>query len=143
MGTDIHTWVTDKDGAWIEGNGNWVDACEYGSGKVFGCRSYALFGWLADVRNYSEVAPIASHRGWEGIPNPDELEYYFEDNYGHSWVSMEELNNIDYEQIICDKRYLPDGEEKTLRDFLYKGYFMDLEELNRIGADRVWFCFDS
>lgn len=52
MGTDIHTWVQVKE------NAGWADA----GLVVFGDRNYALFGWLADIRNYSGVIPISEPR---------------------------------------------------------------------------------
>ena len=159
MGADIHTWATDKDGEIINDKGKWL---EYHQGirnhSPFEGRFYRLFGWLGDVRNYSGVTPIASYRGWDKCP--EELDDYKDcDYHSHSWVSIQELNDIDYDGIIEDRRYtgmlssglisggltskIGCGETMTLREFLTEDYFYDLAELNRIGADRVWFCFDS
>lgn len=159
MGADIHTWATDKDGSIINDKGNWL---EYRQGiknsSPFEDRFYRLFGWLADVRNYSGVTSIAPYRRWEGCP--EELDGFKDvDYHSHSWVSVQELNDVNYDAIIEGHRYTRTlssgiisggltsdagcGEKMTLRDFLTDAYFYDLAELNRIGADRVWFCFDG
>lgn len=141
MGTDIHTWAVNKDGEIINDNGRWVSAYGEYRGEPFGDRNYAVFGWLANVRNYSEITPMFEDRGWDGAPRELSNDFYGEEGHSHSWVSIDELNSIDYSAEIVDKRY---GSKKmTLRQFLNRGFFMDLEELNRIGAERVWFCFYS
>lgn len=142
MGTDIHTWAVNKDGVIINDDGNWVSGCFGNRQEPFCDRNYAVFGWLANVRNYSKVTPMFEDRGWDDAPRELATGFYGEEaGHSHSWVSISELNSIDYSAEIVDKRY---GSKKmTLRQFLNRGFFMDLEELNRIGAERVWFCFDG
>lgn len=132
----------------------------------FNWRSYGLFGFLADVRNYSEVPPISQARGV-----PDNVSEHVRREYGDdlstvyhssSWLSLTELVKHDYDQKFSDmrvtretsprcfsgsERALP-GEERatTLREFLGKSFFDDLEELRTVGFPedvRIVFWFDS
>lgn len=160
MGADIHTWATDDAGEIINDRGKW---CEWIDGKrngePFSDRHYRLFGWLGDVRNYSGVKPIADYRGWDDAPESVKREGEFSCDHSHSWVGVQELADINYDQIIEDRRCTRtlasglvsggetcgpgEGNKMTLREFLGSDYFHDLEELQRIGAVRVWFGFDS
>lgn len=141
MGTDIYTWAVNKEGKILNDTGVWVEKDDFFKGKPFGCRNYGLYGWLADVRNYSELTPIAADRGWLNVPE-DVLKNQDEDSgHSHSWVSIDELSAVDYDTEIIDKRHK--DKRMSLREFLGKGFFMDLSELNRIGASCVWFCFSS
>lgn len=170
MGCDIHMIVQkrDSEGKWIEIDGNFGGDFEP-STVPFNWRSYGLFGFLANVRNYSEVPPISEPRGLPAdFKDPDEdprgwmgLEEEYRDVGDHSrtWLSVQELLDYDYDQIIEDRRTtgrLPSGvisgavtcapgkgDFQKLREFLGDGFFSDLEELKRIGAERLVFGFDS
>lgn len=139
MGTDIHTRAVDKDSNDITDKGDWAEFYGEPNDYPWADRSYRLFGWLANMRNMSEVTPIAPNREWMDAPDWLWGEMY-EDNHSHSWVALSELNAVDYSQIIEDQR---EGKRMTLMDFLGSDFFHDLEVLNEIGADRVYFCFDS
>lgn len=171
MGCDIHSAAIDADGNDITSQGKWSDGktanpdCEYtvGEGEPFVWRSYAVFGFLAGVRNYSEVTPIAEPRGL-----PDGLKFDTDDDnylgeHSFSWLSIAELSAFDYDAEMEDRRTtgvikdgpaagivsgaitapIGEGERMTYRQFLHTGFFHDLAELQRIGADRVVFGFDS
>jgi hypothetical protein len=111
MGVDIHTIVeVKKDGKWIEAQ---MD--------VFGWRSYAIFGFLANIRNYSESEYLTNHRGF-----PDDSEYLNEipypsdsiwagnetnrqwinqgDYFGKGYLLLSELLAFDYNKTFWDRR---------------------------------------
>lgn len=153
MGCDIHTYAERKSG----------DAYELIKDfHPFDWRSYGMYGWLADVRNYSDVPHIAAGRG---VPNDagtatfDAYDEWKEDAHNASWVSVEELAEFDYDQQVEDRRVrvqLADnlwsgagtaapggGQTMTYREFLGESFFDDLEKLKEAGADRVVFWFDN
>lgn len=148
MGCDIHSRAERKIG------GRWqvIDGLQ-----PFDWRSYGLFGFLANVRNYSAVPPLSEPRG---LPDdaPATGEYDLGD-HSHSWLSLEELTAFDYEQTFEDRRVTRqiapnawsggvtgepgEGEITTFRDFLGSDFFADLDKLKEAGAERVVFGFDS
>ena len=124
-------------------------------------QNYRLFGWLADVRNYSAVTPIAARRGL-----PEDVTDYVKtryrnmlSNHSASWASMEELRAVDYEQVVEDRREhrevapnhvkgsftcaVGEGEKSTLREFLGEEYFEALDRMQADGAERIVFWFDN
>lgn len=152
MGCDIHSYAEKQQ------NGEWI-ALDV---VAFDHRNYGFFGWLADVRNYSSVKPIAARRG---LPKDasnsakNEFESWGYDAHSVSWVSMSELLSIDYDSYIEDRRVMVQlgpnhwtgaatcdqgkGGSLTLREFLGKSFFDSLERLKKSGADRVIFWFDN
>lgn len=60
-------------------------------------RNYALFGLLADVRNYWDITPIAQPRGvpedassvWRGV-----VDYWDRDLHSMSWFTYDELKAV-------------------------------------------------
>lgn len=150
MGCDIHCYAEKK------------TRCGY---KVvlknaFDYRDYGLFGFLADVRNYSNIPPISIPRG---LPQDVSLEVksYTCLNFGHSysWLSVKELADYDYDFTIEDRRCTVEVEPgflnggvtcdkgegvfMTVRAFLGPHYFKKLNEIIESGADRIVFWFDS
>ena len=118
MGADIHSFTERKvDNKWIRVEETIFGGVQYATIEPFGWRSYAVFGFLADVRNYSNCIPISELKGL-----PDDSEYLnseskyeetwtirdeIEDNYDYhslSWLSLEELINFDYDQPFEDLR---------------------------------------
>jgi hypothetical protein len=65
-----------------------------------------MFGWLADIRNYSMVEPIAARRGLPADLSEEMsvVESLTRDVSGHSWLSLSELLNFDYEATFEDRR---------------------------------------
>ena len=172
MGCDIHSRAEVFNGTLWEPVGavfpltKWERECHKASysEQPFRSRNYALFGWLAGVRNYSAVTPIAAPRG---IPKDSDFaeifggDYYLGD-HSFSWVSLAELNAVDYDASVEDRRVgrqiserLYDGActaEKgggrlmPLREFLGTDYFDVLGVLNTLGEPdkvRVVFGFDN
>lgn len=126
--------------------------------KPFSLGSYGIFGFLADVRNYSAVPPISKPRG---IPKDSPAYEYLSEGCGThscSWLSIEELINFNYDIEIEDRRCVPQigenmwssrctcdpglGKKTTFRKFLGKLFFEDLKKLQEIGAERIVFCFE-
>lgn len=160
MGCDIHLIaqkkvVVDQDApAWAEQTASYQDV----EGDFLDYRSYRLFGFLADVRNYSAITPIAKRRGipddFHDKEHPYRADDYYSDYHSHSWLSLEELLGYDYDQTVEDRRVTIDndggrtaepggGENMTLREFLGEHYFSELERMKAAGVDRIVFCFDN
>jgi hypothetical protein len=153
MGCDIHAFVERKIG----------DIYEYIDGfEPFKWRSYGTFGFLADVRNYSDVTPISARRGVPDDASDHVKSKIFDwssDGHSHSWISVKELDEFDYDQPMEDRRVTRQlasnlwfgaetsrpggGEMTTYRDFLGESFFDDIAELHILGADRVVFFFDN
>lgn len=162
MGCDLHSCVE------VRGADGWrivdgVDWGQYNSGP-FEWRNYSVFGWLADVRNYSEVGPVVEPRGFPRDASADVREDYEAwgmDAHTPSWLLLSELLSVDYDAEVNDRRversvggvrsgaFTGDPEEGTtqsLRDFLGAGFMNDLETLKGLGAPddtRVVFWFDN
>ncbi len=152
MGCDIHMYAERATGHGYEAIPN---------APVMEWRSYAVFGFLAGVRNYSDVTPISDPRGFPDDASDDVAEDYEgwgPDAHTPSYLSLEELLGFDYDASMEDRRVTRktsygwnggatcnpgEGREMTFRDFLGKGYFDDLGALQKSGADRVVFWFDN
>lgn len=152
MGCDIHSHAEQQD------SGRWVGL----SVEAFKARDYGLFGWLAGVRNYSKMAPIAAGRGFPADASrkaANDYDIWRGDAHSESWVSVDELAAVDYEQIVEDRQCtkqlgqnLRTGggtcepsqvKKQTLREFLGPDYFAVLKRLQDVRSDRVVFWFDN
>lgn len=160
MGCDIHCIAERKIGDRYEA----VSDVEFTDGyrTPFDWRSYGMFGFLAGVRNYSDIPPLAANRGVPEHVSPtyaEELEIWSGDAHNHSWASVSELAAFDYDQPVEDRRVTRQighnawnggctsepggGEMTTYRKFLGPDFFSDINKLTEIGADRVVFFFDN
>ena len=138
---------------------------------VFQDSGYALFGFLANVRNYSAIPPLSQPRGLpEGfeVPTDDEIKDSWENegtlakgylgDHSFSWVLIEELLVFDYDRPVEDRRVTRRfgniveggvtaepgaGRMTNYRDFLGPAFFADLRDLQLCGAERVVFGFDD
>lgn len=123
---------------------------------AFGYRSYALFGFLADVRNYSAVKPISEERGRpEDFSDDDDAL----GDHSFSWLSVSELLAFNYDAMTedrrCQRQIGPnawtgaatcesgEGKAMTYREFLGEKFFNDLSSLVADGIERIVFGFDS
>lgn len=153
MGADIHTYAERK----TQNNYERIDGI-----TPFDWRSYGMFGFLADVRNYSDVTPISQARGLPVDVSPAVFEAYEGwslDAHSPSWLSVDELARFNYDQPIEDRRITIQlaenfwsgagtaepggGKLTTYREFLGEAFFADLEKLKAVGADRIVFWFDN
>lgn len=128
----------------------------------FEYRSYGVFGFLANVRNYSGIPPLSEPRGLpldiSGTAD-DLVTYWSLDGHSHSWFTVEELTQFNYDAIVEDLRVTRElapgffsggcttkrgeGVTMTWREFLGSLFFEDLEELQREGIQRIVFWFDN
>lgn len=153
MGCDIHIYAEKKYGDEFVAIPNF---------EPFGDRSYGVFAFLACVRNYSGVEPIAEARGLPADASNDvRTEYQQWEGNAHtpSWLLVSELASFDYDATIEDRRYTQQigpnvydggatcepgrGKIMTWREFLGGRFFSNLESLKALGADRVVFWFDN
>lgn len=130
MGCDINSHAERRDST---GGFELIDGLD-----PFNWQSYAMFAFLAGVRNSSSITPIAQRRG---LP-PDAsvevaavFEFWEANAHSTSWLSLEELMEFNYEA--------PCVGDTTYRAFLGAEFFAELERLRAAGADRVVFWFDS
>jgi hypothetical protein len=150
MGCDIHSRAERRV------DGSWQIIPDL---HPFDWRSYGMYGFLADVRNYSKVPPLAPPRGVpEDSPRNDDDRQGLGD-HSFSWLSLEELLSFNYDAIFEDRRVTRqidhnlisgavtadqgEGEQVSFRDFLGEAFFNDLEKLKAAGAERVVFGFDN
>lgn len=139
-------------------NGKWVALPV----DAFTMQYYGFYGWLGGVRNYSAMVPIAAERGLPpGASRLVRREYGMNpwDNHSVSWVGMDELLTVDYDQIVEDRRVTVQtgqrswnggatcesgqGQKMTLREFLSEQYFQELLRIQSAGAERIVFWFQG
>lgn len=120
--------------------------------------TYSAF--LAGIRNWSVVPPIAEPRGVPADVSEAvgrEFRADASDAVAPSWLSIGELQAFDYERAFEDRRVerrtpqgwidgaatCEPGEGKitTYRNFLGSGFFEELDRLVRSGSQRVVFWF--
>jgi hypothetical protein len=153
MGCDIHTVAERK----VDGKYESISGYE-----PFDWRSYFMYGFLADVRNYSDVPPLAKPRGMPDDASVGAREMsdgWGMDGHSHSWLSVAELLAFRYDERVEDRRVTVQtgptswdggataapggGEHTTWREALGPKYFEDLARLSDEGAVRVVFWFDN
>lgn len=177
MGCDIHSYAEQKNprtGRWeklgdifpyepIERE--WMDPDSFDS--PFIVRNYRMFGFLADVRNEADVPPISKPRGLPRDLSPEVRRLADEGEWGgpghsHSWLSLQELSQFDYDAEFEDRRIMrqtgPDtwtlvgkapkgqGTRLTYREILPKEYFDNPNILIGLGDGediRIVFWFDN
>lgn len=123
----------------------------------FDSRNYGTFGFLANVRNYSEVTPIAPRRGFPDDASPEaaaDYEFWGGDAHSPSWLTIKELSEFNYDAEMEDRRCTRGnnggstcepgaGRKMTYREFFGEWFFKDLKALQDTGADRIVFWFDN
>ena len=153
MGCDIHAYTERKND-----DGQYEVVGDFLSDG----RSYAVFGFLAGVRNYSEITPISEPRGIPADASPSiksHHERWSDDAHSASWLSTDELINFDYlamcEDRRCSVEVAPrmfnggctcnagDGLFQTYKDFLGEWYFSEVQKAIDEGATRIVFWFDN
>ncbi len=159
MGCDIHIWAERKTANGYEA----VTDVLFAEGSApFDWRAYGMYGFLADVRNYSDVPPLAEQRGFPNDASSvaaDDYDAWFSEAHSASWLSVAELAAFDYDNPVEDRRITVqlaenmwsgggtadpgDGEITTWREFLGGQFMADLAKLQECGADRVVFWFDN
>lgn len=157
MGCDIHTYAE----VFVDGQYALQDLNDLllNSRGPFDWRCYAMYGFLADVRNYSAIPPLAQPRG---LPHDVSHEVSSQFHCGYhtpSWLSVDELRNFDYTQPVENRRCMVQlgpnsasgsgtcaegkGHMATYRDLLSKEFVRDLKVLVNAKTSRVVFWFDN
>lgn len=158
MGCDIHVHAERKEGdRWVHVEVPLLD-CGHYKDEIFGGRQYGKFGFMAGVRNYSAITPLSEPRG---VPDDasDETRSDYEswdmDAHSASWLSLQEMEAVNYEQSVEDRRCMRngnggstcdpgEGEQMTLRQFLETSdYFESLKAAKDAKAERIVFWFDN
>jgi hypothetical protein len=139
MGCDIHTTVEVKTPT------GWKQHRFH----PFDCRSYGLFGFLADVRNYSHVPTIKPREVPADISESLQEEI---GEWGHSptCITLKEFQDFDYDQKFWDRRITREespncfngaalanegeGRVLSIREFLGERFLKDIEQLANIAA---------
>lgn len=150
MGCDMTCYVENNT------SGGWKDT----DISVFDWRSYGLYGWLADVRNYSAVPPIVPPRGFPSDASSQAAEDHDDINaHSASWVLVSELLSFDYGQSFNDRRVTRqvgpmafdggctgephEGTMITYREFFGECFFKELEKLKQFPEGRLVFWFSG
>ena len=88
---------------------------------LYESRNRALFAILADAVRWAHseqpYEPIAPCRGLPGDVSPEVLDFersWHEDNFGHSWLGLEELIRFDWKGRIIQKTAMVDPEAAPL-----------------------------
>lgn len=121
--------------------------------------NYALFGWLANVRNYSAVIPLDVPRGLPSDFAYDGTCYDRVGEHDFSWFTIDELLAVNFDQIVENRRTTGinsdgfrdgsmtsapgDGRLMPLREFLGTSFLDDLKRAKEAGAERIVFGFGS
>lgn len=122
-------------------------------------RSYSMFAFLADVRNYDHCEPLSEPKGL-----PDDISDEVKEEYGEGWdyhsasfLTVKELLDFDYDKTFWNRRVYKDGNGASLaeegegtvvsyRENLGEFFFKHLEELKELGDPedvRIVFWFDN
>ncbi len=158
MGCDIFSFAE------VRRNGKWhkveekvfsPDCPSLSTTEPFGWRSYGIFGFLANVRNYSKIPFIGLPKGLPldseylnstGVHEDTIREDIIDwggDSHNMSFLLLQELLNVNYDDSFNNQR---DEEEGivTYREFLGEGFFEDLTVLKSLGSPddvRIVFWF--
>lgn len=171
MGCDIHSCIEHKqpDGSWkqvtdvipLDDFDKRTQEKERGD-SPFDWRAYGMFGFLADVRNYSHVPTVAEPK--HAIPEDtsqevkEAYEFWSGDAHTATWLTVRQLSEFDYDQIFWNRRVTKngdgaaladegEGEHLSIREFLGDAFFEHLKVLQDIDKNpddvRVVFWFDN
>ena len=134
-------------------------------GSPFNWRSYSMFAFLADVRNYDHCEPLSEPKGLpddisDGVKG--EYERWRYNAHSASFLTVKELLDFDYDKTFWNRRVTKqtspnswdgaalaeEGEGKVLtyRENLSEWFFTHLNELKELGEPedvRIVFWFDN
>lgn len=153
MGSYIHAYAERRyNGHWIPAHLDGIVIENEHPARVWDTQNYTMFGWLADVRNYSKVPPVIERRGLpEDVSSEIANKASADWAYGHSWIGLDELLQFNYDATFEDRRHhgetLPEGSGKiiTYREIFAPVFWEDIEILKAIDAPenvRIIFFFD-
>lgn len=117
----------------------------------FAWQNYGLFGFLANVRNYSKCETIKKPMGLplqlsQGVQAEWESEKW--NSHSASYLKLSDLLAFDYDKTFVNQRANDEDYLKTMtdREFLGDLFFTNLKELQQLGEPndvRVIFWFDN
>lgn len=120
--------------------------------RFFDFHGYSVYGWLADVRNYSGVPPLKPERITVKGMHPYDDGFYsnHDEPATHEIDSLpaKQLIEFDYNQLVEDRRYntrtLEPGKGKTstYRTFLGTEWMLNVKFLKNHPNCRLVFWFD-
>jgi hypothetical protein len=175
MGCDIHSFAEIRN----KETGKWEKVGDYFSldkfdqeyykkekgDRPFDWRSYSMFAFLADVRNYDHCKPLSKPKGLPKDVCEDirsEWERWYGDGHSPSFLTAKELLDFDYDQTFWNRRVTKqtfpntwngaslaeegEGTIITYRENLGDWFFIHLEELKQLGDPkdvRIVFWFDN
>lgn len=148
MGADISIVAeVRKDGRWEKAPPKMFTTeageAEFHGEKIdypFWWRSYEMYGVLADHRCHENQPFIRACDEWP--LDAGDYEELKSGAYAWSWATLKELLAFDYDQEFVKR----DGTTTTVREFLPKHFFVNLEELKALGEPedvRILFHFDN
>ena len=167
MGCDIHSFAERKVNGKQEKVGDHFSLGEWErkyykkekGENPFDWRSYSMFAFLADVRNYDHCEPISEPKGLPTDISGEVREEYGDGSDWHSasHLTTKELLDFDYEKEFWNRRVMKnntgaslaeEGEGTVLsyRENLGEFFFLHLEELKQLGNPedvRIVFWFDN
>lgn len=175
MGCDIHSFAEKRNketGKWEKVTNVFTlddfDKKYYNKEKgdcPFPNRSYSIFAFLADVRNYDRCTPIKQPAGFPKDASREvkrEYKKWEGDAHSASYLTARELSEFDYDQTFWNRRITRqeapnyfngaalaeegEGVVLTYRENLGAFFFTHLEELKSIGElddVRIVFWFDN
>lgn len=140
----------------------------YHDDEFWDCRSYAMFGVLADVRNYSVVPPLAPRRGLPSDMSATVRSWAeFGEYHSPTYYILSELLTYNYDVPCEDRRHSQqigpraydggatckpgDGRMTTYREHMGVTFFNDVERLRAWAVEndidpedvRIIFAFDN
>ena len=168
MGCDIYSYAEVYDGEKWSIVGDVFPLSEFDQKRQrkthgshpFDWRWYGMFGFLANVRNYSRVPVLAEPK----YSLPEDVSAAIKEEYGDyngwhttTWLTLRQLLDFDYDQVFWDRRVMKngngaaladegEGEHLTVRKFLGESFFRDIDVLKTLGDPnkvRVVFWFDN
>jgi len=164
MGCDIHSHIEVREGGkWLEKT-NCLPPDSFRPdtprSEPFDWRSYSIFAFLAWVRNYDHCEPISEPRGVPDDMSPwvkESYETWDSDGHNHSWLSLKELLDFDYDKTFWNRRVMKnnnwaslaeewEGKIISYRDNLMRWYFDELEAMEKLWKPedvRIVFWFDN
>jgi len=131
MGCDIHSFAeVKKDNKWVRIKESLFDDGDEKTTEPFGLRTYSVFAFLADVRNYDHCEPISEPKGlpddseylnsvspyaydsnpMNGKPIPEneretiKSDVMQNDYHSYSWLTLKELLDFDYNKTFWNRR---------------------------------------
>ena len=115
MGCDIHLFVEVNQNNMWESVDEWEDEDGYTSvvydKRYYSSRNYDLFALLANVRNYHGTTPIKNPIGLPSDVSDvvkQHSEDYGVDGHSHSYYTLTELLEIDWDGAIKEAGYIED-----------------------------------